>query len=82
MLAGWNARDNAAELRRKRAESVTAYFVAHLINVQLPKKDRISVKDLTDPLHNTPAARRDKKSDAEYLKQRFPKAFRNGGENK
>jgi hypothetical protein len=59
---------------------VAAYFIAHLINVQLPKKNRISVKDLMAPLEDKPITQRDKKSDAEYLRQKFPNAFPNGGE--
>jgi hypothetical protein len=59
---------------------VAAYFVAHLLNVSgKTVKGKITTADLMKPLDDKPA-RRNKKSDAEELKQMFPNAFPNGGE--
>lgn len=73
-MDGWNVRNEVAENRRKRAETVAAYFVAHLLNVSGKTiKGKISVKDLAGPLEDKP--QRDTKSDKEYLREQFPDAF-------
>lgn len=78
LLDGWNVRNDVAENRRKRAETVACYLAAHLLNVSGKTiKGKISVKDLAGPLEDKP--QRDTKSDKEYLREQFPEAFRNEG---
>jgi len=82
LLQGWLWRQRDHESRRKRAETVAAYFVAHLLNVSGKTiKGKVSVKDLARPLEDKPADQRDRTSDKNYLKAKFPDDFHpDGGE--
>ena len=69
LFEGWQWRQKEKTALRERSESVTAYFVARLLNVSGKTiKGKISVKDLLGPLTEKTEK---KQSDKEYLLKTF-----------
>lgn len=70
LLDGWKWRAEQDNAKRERAESVAAYFVAHLLNVSgKTLRGHVKVSDLTEPLLKP--AGKSRSSDEEYLREVF-----------
>ena len=81
MLEGWLWRQQEQKARRERAESVAAYFVCGLMNLEGKSlKHKLSMKDLLEPLQGKP--QQDKQSGKEYLLKTFGLGGEQNGNNR
>ena len=70
LLDGYKWRQEQKRTEIERQDIVYAYFISMLLNVNLKKKDRVTVGDLLDPLY--PGRKNSKKdNDEEALKAKF-----------